>query len=106
MSGAHIVENTNTEKNTNISNTTASTPPHNNEEPLNNEELLKSLKDKDLEDRFKKLEDKLEDLEPLIKISRFIGSFLENPLTTPKKIQKTLKEKRKRLKELKRKSTN
>ncbi len=27
MSGAHIVENTNTEKNTNISNTTASTPP-------------------------------------------------------------------------------
>ncbi len=101
MSGAHIVENTNTEKNTNISRTTASTPP-----PPNNEELLKSLKDKDLEDRFKKLEDKLEDLEPLIKISRFIGSFLENPLTTPKKIQKTLKEKRKRLKELKKKSTN
>ncbi|EQL75869.1 hypothetical protein N410_00365 [Helicobacter pylori GC26] len=27
MNGAHIVENTNTEKNTNISNTTASTPP-------------------------------------------------------------------------------
>ncbi len=27
MSGAHIVENTNTEKNTNISNTTASTAP-------------------------------------------------------------------------------
>ncbi len=27
MSGAHIVENTNTEKNTNISRTTASTPP-------------------------------------------------------------------------------
>ncbi|GAA8660705.1 hypothetical protein Hpoki27_14410 [Helicobacter pylori] len=105
MSGVHIVENTNTEKNTNISRTTASTPP-NNEKHLNNEELLKSLKDKDLEDRFKKLEDKLEDLEPLIKISRFIGSFLENPLTTPKKIQKTLKEKRKRLKELKRKSTN
>lgn len=103
MSGTRIVENTNTEKNTNISNTTASTPP-NNEEPLNNEELLKSLKD--LTDRFKKLEDKLEDLEPLIKISRFIGSFLENPLTTPKKIQKTLKEKRKRLKELKKKSTN
>ncbi len=34
MSDAHIVENANTEKNTNISNTTASTPP-NNEEPLN-----------------------------------------------------------------------
>lgn len=63
MSGAHIVENTN------ISNTTASTPPT----PPNNEELLKSLKD--LTDRFKKLEDKLEYLEPLIKISRFIGSF-------------------------------
>ncbi len=29
MSGAHIVENTNTEKNTNISNVTASTPPNN-----------------------------------------------------------------------------
>ncbi len=29
MSGAHIVENTNTEKNTNISNATASTPPNN-----------------------------------------------------------------------------
>ncbi|GAA7655552.1 hypothetical protein JP0143_10170 [Helicobacter pylori] len=99
MSGAHIVENTNTEKNTNISNTIASTPPHNNEESLNNDL-------KDLTDRFKKLEGKLEDLEPLIKISRFIGSFLENPLTTPKKIQKTLKEKRKRLKELKKKSTN
>ncbi len=27
MSGTHIVENTNTEKNTNISRTTASTPP-------------------------------------------------------------------------------
>ncbi|GAA7534928.1 hypothetical protein JP0015_07390 [Helicobacter pylori] len=98
MSGVHIVENTNTEKNTNISRTTASTPP-NNEEPLNNDL-------KDLTDRFKKLEDKLEDLEPLIKISRFIGSFLENPLTIPKKIQKTLKEKRKRLKELKKKTPN
>ncbi|GAA6804348.1 hypothetical protein BTM505_00110 [Helicobacter pylori] len=105
MSGTHIVENTNTEKNTNISNTTASTPP-NNEEPLNNEELLKSLKDKDLEDRFKKLEVQLEDLEPLIKISRFIDFFLENPLTTPKKTQKTLKKKRKRLKELKKKTLN
>lgn len=31
MSGTHIVENTNTEKNTNISNTTASTTPPNNE---------------------------------------------------------------------------
>ncbi|WP_257569842.1 hypothetical protein [Helicobacter pylori] len=48
-------------------------PPPNNEEPLNNEELLKSLKDKDLEDRFKKLEVQLEDLEPLIKFSRCIG---------------------------------
>ncbi|WP_190321002.1 M-protein [Helicobacter pylori] len=66
MSGAHIVENTN------ISNTTASTPP-NNEESLNNEELLKSLKD--LTDRFKKLDDKLEDLKPFIKISRCMGFF-------------------------------
>lgn len=78
MSGVYIVENTNTEKNTNISNTTASTPPPpNNEKPLNNEELLKSLKDKDLEDRFKKLEDKLEYLEPLIKISRCMDSFIK-----------------------------
>ncbi|MFP6078838.1 hypothetical protein ACLF9R_03975 [Helicobacter pylori] len=61
MNGAHIVENTNTE-NTNISRTTASTPP-------NNEELLKSVEY--LKDRFKKLED----LEPLIKISRCIGCF-------------------------------
>ncbi|WQW19097.1 hypothetical protein KVM22_06400 [Helicobacter pylori] len=52
-------------------------PPPNNEEPLNNEELLKSLKDKDLEDRFKKLEDKLEYLEPLIKISRCMDSFIK-----------------------------
>ncbi|GAA9874198.1 hypothetical protein VN0656_04620 [Helicobacter pylori] len=68
MSGVHIVENTNTEKNTNISNTTTSTPPPNNEEPLNNDL-------KDLTDRFKKLEDKLEYFEPIIKISRFIGFF-------------------------------
>ncbi|GAA7261593.1 hypothetical protein [Helicobacter pylori] len=65
MSGSHIVENTNTE-NTNISRTTASTPP-------NNEELLKSVED--LTDGFKKLNDKLEDLEPFIKISRCIGRF-------------------------------
>ncbi|WP_181229618.1 M-protein [Helicobacter pylori] len=50
MSGVHSVENTNNEKieNTNISKTTASTPP-------NNKELLKSVED--LKDRFKKLED-------------------------------------------------
>ncbi|WP_238701463.1 hypothetical protein [Helicobacter pylori] len=68
MSGAHIVENTNNEKieKPNISNPTASTPP-------NNEEPLKSVED--LTDRFKKLEYKLEDLEPLIKISRCIGCF-------------------------------
>ena len=36
-------------------------------------ELLKSVGD--LTDRFKKLEVQLEDLEPLIKISRYIGSF-------------------------------
>ncbi|GAA8370800.1 hypothetical protein HpNP24_06420 [Helicobacter pylori] len=73
MSGVHSVENTNTE-NTNISNTTASTPPPpNNEELSNNEELLKSVKD--LTDDFKKLENKLEDLEPFVKISRCIGRF-------------------------------
>nr|WP_232259706.1 M protein [Helicobacter pylori] len=67
MSGAHIVENMNTE-NTNISRTTASTTPP------NNEELLKLVRD--LADRLKKLEDlKLEDFEPLRKISHLIGSF-------------------------------
>ncbi len=43
-------------------------PPPNSEESLNNDL-------KDPTDRFKKLEDKLEDLEPLIKISRCIGFF-------------------------------
>ncbi len=68
MSGVHIAENTNNEKieKPNISNPAASTPP-------NNEELLKSVED--LTDRFKKLEVQLEDLEPLIKISRCIGCF-------------------------------
>ncbi len=94
MSGAHIVENTNTEKNTNISRTTASTPP-NNEEPLNNDL-------KDLTDRFKKLED----LEPLIKISRFIGSFFRKSSNDTQENSKDAQKKRKRLKELKRKSPN
>ncbi|WP_232264304.1 hypothetical protein [Helicobacter pylori] len=69
MSGTHIVENTNNEKieKPNIPNPTASTPP-------NNEELLKSIID--LKDRIQKLEDlKLEDFEPLRKLSHFIGSF-------------------------------
>ncbi|UOS15685.1 hypothetical protein MPG85_06790 [Helicobacter pylori] len=65
MSGAHIVENTNTKKYEYFK--------YDCFHPPNNEELLKSLKD--LTDRFKKLEVQLEDLEPLIKISRFIGSF-------------------------------
>ncbi len=84
MSGAHIVENMNNEKieKPNISNPTASTPP-------NNEELLKTIED--LADRIQKLDDKLEDLKPFIKISRCMGFFLENPLTIPKKTQKTLK---------------
>ncbi|MDU9773054.1 hypothetical protein RGC36_05955, partial [Helicobacter pylori] len=70
MSGVHIVENTNNEKieKPNISNPTASTPPN------DNEELLKSITD--LKDRIKKLEDlKLEDFEPLRKLSHLIGSF-------------------------------
>ncbi|WP_162971036.1 hypothetical protein [Helicobacter pylori] len=96
MSGAHIVENTNTEKNTNISRTTASTPP-NNEESLNSDL-------KDLTDRFKKLEDKLEDLEPLIKISRFIGSFFRKSSNDTQENSKDAQKKRKRLKELKKKT--
>ncbi|WP_187852811.1 hypothetical protein [Helicobacter pylori] len=88
MSGAHIVENTNNEKieKPNTSNPTASTPPP------NNEELLKSITD--LKDRLKKIEDKLEDFEPLRKLSHFIGSFFslgkssndtqENPKDTQK----------------------
>ncbi|MCQ2780084.1 hypothetical protein JT205_02550, partial [Helicobacter pylori] len=70
----------------------------------NNEELLKSVKD--LADGFKKLNDKLEDLEHFVKISRCIGRFLENPLTTPKKTQKTLKKERKHLKKSKKKTPN
>ncbi len=69
MSGAHIVENANNEKieKPNTSNPTASTPP-------NNEELLELVRD--LADRIQKLEDlKLEDFEPLRKLSHFIGSF-------------------------------
>ncbi len=97
MSGVHhIVENTNNEKieKPNISNPTASTPP-----PPNNEELLKLVGD--LADRIQKLEDlKLEDFEPLRKLSHFIGSFFslgkfsndtqENPKDALKK-EETLK---------------
>ncbi|WP_240668118.1 hypothetical protein [Helicobacter pylori] len=70
-----LVENTNNEKieKPNISNPTASTPP-NNEELLKTEEILNRVRD--LADRLKKLEDlKLEDFEPLRKISHLIGSF-------------------------------
>ncbi len=66
--------------------------PPNNEESLNNEELLKSLKD--LTDRFKKLEDKLEDLEPLIKISRFIGSFFRKSSNDTQENSKDAQKKR------------
>ncbi|GAA6786416.1 hypothetical protein HpHCM58_19720 [Helicobacter pylori] len=94
MNGVHIVENTNTEKNTNISNTTASTPPHNNEEPLNNDL-------KDLTDRFKKLEDKLEDFEPLIKISRFIGFFFRKSSNDTQENSKDAQKKEEALKGVK-----
>nr|WP_240145985.1 hypothetical protein [Helicobacter pylori] len=86
MSGVHIVENTNNEKieKPNTSNPTASTPP-------NNEELLKLVRD--LADRIQKLDDKLEDLEPFIKISRFIGHWFGNPSNdtqeNPKDTQKS-----------------
>ncbi|GAA9860310.1 hypothetical protein VN0630_02430 [Helicobacter pylori] len=73
MSGTHIVENTNNEKieNTITLNPTASTPPPNNEELL---ELVRDVRE--LKDRIQKLEDlKLEDFEPLRKLSHFIGSF-------------------------------
>ncbi|STR19520.1 M-protein [Helicobacter pylori] len=93
MSGTHIVENTN------ISRTTASAPP-------NNEELLELVRDvRELKDRIKKLEDlKLEDFEPLRKLSHFIGSFFslgkspndtqENPKDAQKK-RKSLKKSKK-----------
>ncbi|GAA8891838.1 hypothetical protein BTM182_06780 [Helicobacter pylori] len=97
MSGAHIVENTNTEKNTNISNTTASTPP-NNEEPLNNDL-------KDLTDRFKKLEVQLEDLEPLIKISRCIGSFFRKSSNDTQENSKDSQRKEEALKGVKEENT-
>ncbi|MFP6303216.1 hypothetical protein ACLGEL_00320 [Helicobacter pylori] len=87
MSGAHIVENTNTE-NTNISRTTASTPP-------NNEELLKSVED--LTDRFKKLEYKLEDLEPLIEFSRYIGRFFRKSSNDTQENSKDAQKKRGRV---------
>ncbi|GHR81154.1 hypothetical protein VN0647_11700 [Helicobacter pylori] len=67
-------------------------PPPNNEESLNNEELLKSLKD--LTDRFKKLEDKLENLEPLIKISRFMGSFFRKSSNDTQENSKDAQKKR------------
>ncbi len=75
MSGAHIVENANNEKieKPNTSNPTASTPP-----PPNNEELLKSITD--LKDRLKKLDDKLEDLEPFIKNLSFYRPLVWKPL--------------------------
>ncbi|GAA8701768.1 hypothetical protein oki326_04080 [Helicobacter pylori] len=87
MSGTHIVENTNNEKieKPNISNPTASTPP-------NNEEPLKPVED--LTDRFKKLEYKLEDLEPFIKISRFIGHWFGNPSNDTQENPKDAQKKR------------
>lgn len=57
---------------------------------------------KDLTDRFKKLED----LEPLIKISRFIGSFFRKSSNDTQENSKDAQKKRKRLKELRKKSTN
>lgn len=100
MSGVHIAENTNNEKieKPNISNPTASTPN-------DNEELLNRVRD--LKDRIKKLEDlKLEDFEPLRKLSHFIGNLFgkspndtqENPkdaLKKDKRLKKSKKSKKK-----------
>ncbi len=99
MSGVHIVENTNTEKNYEYFKYDCFHPPPNNEESLNNDL-------KDLTDRFKKLEDKLEDLEPLIKISRCIGFFFRKSSNDTQENSKDPQKKRKCLKELKKKSTN
>ncbi|GAA7271078.1 hypothetical protein HpBGD94_01020 [Helicobacter pylori] len=96
MSGVHIVENTN------ISKTTASTPP-NNEESLNNKDLLKSVED--LKDRFKKLENKLEDLEPFVKISRCIGSFFRKSSNDTQENSKDAQKKEEVLKEIQEKNT-
>ncbi len=88
MSGVHIAENTNNEKieKPNISNPTASTPP-------NNEELLNLVRD--LADRIKKLEDlKLEDFEPLIKISRCIGRFFKKSSNDTQEDSKDAQKKR------------
>ncbi|MGN8375920.1 hypothetical protein ACR9JQ_02170 [Helicobacter pylori] len=97
MSGVHIVENTNNEKieKPNIPNPTASTPP-------NNEELLKSITD--LKDRIKKLDDKLEDLEPFIKISRFIGNLFGKSPNDTQENPKDAQKKRKCLKNSKKKT--
>ncbi len=96
MSGAHIVENTNTE-NTNISKTTASTPPP------NNEELLKSIND--LADRIQKLDDKLENLEPLRKFSRLIGRLLGKSSNDNQENSKDAQEREEALKEAQEENT-
>ncbi|MGN8385055.1 hypothetical protein ACR9J9_03900 [Helicobacter pylori] len=98
MSGVHIVENTNNEKieKPNTSNPTASTPP-------NNEELLKTITD--LADRIQKLDDKLEDLEPFIKISRFIGHWFGNPSNDTQENPKDALKKEEALKKFQEKHT-
>ncbi len=69
-------------------------PLPNNEESLNNDL-------KDPTDRFKKLEDKLEDLEPLIKISRFIGSFFRKSSNDTQENSKDAQKKEEALKGVK-----
>ncbi|WP_050579698.1 hypothetical protein [Helicobacter pylori] len=97
----NIVENTNNEKieKPNISNPTASTPPP------NNEGLLNCVRD--LKDRIQKLEDlKLEDFEPLRKLSHLIGSFfsLGKSSNDTQENSKDAQKKRKRLKKSKKKT--
>ncbi|WP_439898355.1 hypothetical protein [Helicobacter pylori] len=66
--------------------------------PPNNEEPLKSVED--LTDRFKKLEYKLEDLEPLIKISRCIGCFFRKSSNDTQENSKDAQKKEETLKKV------
>nr|WP_232259583.1 M protein [Helicobacter pylori] len=71
--------------------------------PPNNEELLKTITD--LTDRIQKLDDKLEDLEPFIKISRFIGHWFGNPSNDTQENPKDAQKKEEALKKFQEEKT-